>query len=61
MKYEIISTSPNINLSNPDLQIIKKTLEDDSELWIPMDPDNTDYQAYLAWVAEGNEAEQGDN
>jgi len=22
---------------------------------IPFDPDNTDYQAYLAWVAEGNE------
>jgi hypothetical protein len=21
---------------------------------IPMNPDNTDYQAYLAWVAEGN-------
>lgn len=22
---------------------------------IPFDPDNTDYQAYFAWVAEGNE------
>jgi hypothetical protein len=22
---------------------------------IPMNPDNTDYQAYLKWVAEGNE------
>ena len=22
--------------------------------WIPFDPDNTDYQAYLKWVAEGN-------
>ena len=22
---------------------------------IPFDPDNTDYQAYLKWVAEGNE------
>jgi hypothetical protein len=21
---------------------------------IPLAPDNTDYQAYLAWVAEGN-------
>jgi hypothetical protein len=22
---------------------------------IPIDPDNTDYQEYLKWVAEGNE------
>ena len=22
--------------------------------WIPFDPDNTDYQAYFKWVAEGN-------
>lgn len=25
---------------------------------IPMNPENTDYQAYLAWVAEGNIAEE---
>ena len=25
--------------------------------FIPPDPSNTDYQAYLAWVAEGNEPE----
>ena len=25
--------------------------------WIPTDPANTDYAAYLAWIAEGNEPE----
>ena len=30
----------------------------DKTKWIPLDEDNTDYQAYLAWVAEGNEAEE---
>ena len=25
--------------------------------FIPFDPDNTDYQAYLAWVEAGNTAE----
>jgi hypothetical protein len=28
---------------------------------IPMHPDNTDYQQYLKWVAEGNTATPADN
>lgn len=29
---------------------------------IPFDPDNTDYQAYLTWLAEGNQPlPAGDN
>jgi hypothetical protein len=31
------------------------TLQTDTVLYsIPFNPDNTDYQAYLKWVAEGN-------
>jgi hypothetical protein len=33
-----------------------------SDGWsIPFDPDNTDYQEYLTWIAEGNEPEPADD
>jgi hypothetical protein len=33
-------------------------LTEDRKTAIPLDEDNTDYQAYLAWVEEGNTAEE---
>jgi len=30
-------------------------LRDEDQAFIPFDPDNTDYQAYLAWLDEGNQ------
>ena len=37
--------------------VIQKIV-DDKEWSIPPVADNTDYQEYLKWVAEGNEAEE---
>jgi hypothetical protein len=42
---------------NELLQVIIRT---NDGVFIPFAPDNTDYQAYLAWVALGNVAEPAD-
>lgn len=39
------------NRTNEDTPFVYDTVR---QLTIPFDPDNTDYQTYLKWVAEGN-------
>jgi len=36
-------------------QQMRSVLRIEDNVGIPFDPANTDYQEYLAWVAEGNE------
>ena len=39
---------------------INAILRKEDGVWIPKDEGNTDYQEYLAWVAEGNTADPAD-
>ena len=50
--YQIIKDTYN----NTDMAI--RRIEDGAS--IPFDPNNTDYQAYLEWIEEGNTPEAAD-
>jgi hypothetical protein len=49
--YKLLSNDP----ANNAAVLLIKRLSDNA--FIPFDPANTDYQKYLAWLAEGNTPE----
>ena len=48
-------------IKSPFTQIIDTVRKDEDNSFIPMNEANTDYQAYLKWLDEGNTPEQADN
>jgi hypothetical protein len=50
--YKLGNIDPLSN--NQKVSCVIKTDENSKQYAIPFDPDNTDYQAYLKWLAEGN-------
>mgnify|MGYP006060455477 CR=1 FL=1 len=60
MNYKLINKPSDILISGTCvMRIVDVNGQADNSV-IPSDPANTDYQAYLAWVAEGNTAEAAD-
>ena len=42
-------------LANDETGLVRRmVIRVNDNTFIPFDPDNTDYQEYLKWVAEGN-------
>ena len=42
------------SMLSQEISFVKKDDGSGNVLVIPFDPDNTDYQAYLKWLEEGN-------
>ena len=49
------------SISNQNVSVNVILTDNDNRMYcIPMDEDNTDYQAVLSWVSEGNTIEAAD-
>jgi hypothetical protein len=48
MNYKLIATFDG------EIEMVKRINNNDTESFIPKSKSNKDYQAYLAWLAEGN-------
>jgi len=53
MKYKLLRN----NMTN---ELAKSVLRTTDNTYIPFDPDNTSYQEYLEWIAEGNTPEEAE-
>tara|TARA_R110001592_G_scaffold162120_1_gene395121 strand:+ start:686 stop:859 length:174 start_codon:yes stop_codon:yes gene_type:complete len=55
-----ISTAKYFKANGVDNNQVRVTTDQSEILWIPMDNNNTDYIAVLAWVEAGNTIEDAD-
>lgn len=56
MEYEVFTVE-----FGEEIRTFVTGRSENGAITFPADPANSDYQTYLAWVAEGNEPEEGDN
>jgi len=57
MTYKLLGNHTGPGLEGKPIEFILRTTDG---AWIPKVAENTDYQEYLAWVAEGNTPDPAD-